>query len=92
VNRESWTGNSREPVAGSRGCLVANRLLAHHGSIVRQMVVIPGKLGGESFANEFSGLGLYLRESDLDIGAGEPDGAGARMRSGVWTRAVAAVD
>ena len=65
MNRGSWTENSREPVASSRGCLVANRLLAHHGTIVRQVVVIPGKLGGENFANDFSGLGAQWAHGRL---------------------------
>ena len=40
---------------------------------MRQVVVIPGKPGGEYFVNDFSGLGLYLTEADLDTGTRERD-------------------
>lgn len=39
---------------------------------MRQVVVIPGKPGGEYFANDFSGLGLSLAEAALDTGTREP--------------------
>jgi hypothetical protein len=58
-------------------------LVANHGTIVPQVVVILGKLGGENFANDFSGLGFCLPEAALDIGTGNRDSGRVDAHSGV---------